>query len=96
MSKDISGRAATTLLVFDRATGEIVSVHHMSAAAGTALPDARVLEQHALRTVAAGGKRALHDLGVIAHDARDVDPARLVVDVRAMRVIAREPGGQRT
>lgn len=78
-----------TFAVFDRSTGEILSIHHMSAAAGASLPDAQTLEAQALQTAAANLDRPC-ELGVTAHDAGAVDPANYRVDVESCRVIRRD------
>ena len=79
--------ATRTFLVFDRSTGEILSIHHMSATSGTSLPDSQTLEAQALRTVAASLGCAEETLAVTAHDTGDIDPARLEIDVNSRRVI---------
>ena len=79
--------ATRTFLVFERSTGEILSIHHMSAASGTSLPDAQTLEAQALRTVAASVGCAEETLAVTAHETGDVDPAGLQIDMNSRRVI---------
>jgi hypothetical protein len=76
-----------TFLVFDRSTGEILSIHHMTAASGTSLPDSQTLEAEALRTVAASRGCAEEAIDVIAHETGDLDPACLTIDVSSRRVI---------
>jgi hypothetical protein len=80
-------RATKTFLVFNRSTGEILSIHHMSAASGTSLPDLRTLEAQARRIVAASVGCAEETLAVIAHETGDIDPACLEIDVNSRRVI---------
>ena len=80
-------RITRTFLVFDRSTGEILSIHHMSATSGTSLPDSQTLEAQALRTVAASIGCAEETLAVTAHETGDIDPARLTIDVKSRRVI---------
>jgi hypothetical protein len=80
-----------TFLVFDRSTGEILSIHHMSATSGTSLPDSPTLEAQALRTVAASVGCAEETLAVTAHETGDFDPACLEIDVNSRRVIRVNP-----
>ena len=80
--------ATRTLLVFDRSTGEILSVHHMSAASGTSLPDSQTLEAHARRTVAASVGCEEERFAVTAHETGDIDPACFKIDVNSRRVIS--------
>jgi len=63
--------------VFDRKTGDIVSVHHVTAAAGVELPDDAVLEARVLRT--SGAEPTSQELGVIAHEGEVVDGTALRV-----------------
>ena len=79
--------ATRTFIVFNRSTGEILSIHHMSATSGTSLPDAQTLEAQALRTVAASAGCAEETLAVTAHETGDIDPACLEIDVNSRRVI---------
>jgi hypothetical protein len=79
--------ATRTFVVFDRSTGEILSIHHMSATSGTKLPDSQTLEAQALRTVAASVGCAEETLAVIAHETGDIDPACLQIDVSSRRVV---------
>ena len=79
--------ATRTFIVFNRSTGEILSIHHMSATSGTSLPDAQTLEAQALRTVAASVGCAEETLAVTAHETGDIDPACLAIDVNSRRVI---------
>ena len=79
--------ATRTFLVFDRSTGEILSIHHMSATSGTSLPDSQTLEAQALRTVAASVGCAEETLAVTAHETGDIDPACFKIDVNSRRVI---------
>ena len=79
--------ATRTFLVFERSTGEILSIHHMSATSGTSLPDAQTLEAQALRTVASSLGCAEETLAVTAHETGDVDPADLQIDMNSRRVI---------
>ena len=78
-----------TFAVFDRSTGEILSIHHMSAASGASLPDTQTLEAQALQTAAANLDRPC-ELGVTEHDSGAVDPAYYRVDVESCRVIRRD------
>jgi hypothetical protein len=87
---DLDKRTTLSFLVYDASTGEVLSIHQMSAASDASLPDREALEAHALRTVAASLGRPHDALGVIAHETGDVDPARLQVDVRSRCVIRRE------
>jgi hypothetical protein len=80
-----------TFLVFDRSTGEILSIHHMSAASGTNLPDAQTLAAQALRTVATSLGAAEDALAVTTHETGDIDPACLKVDVDSRRVSRVDP-----
>lgn len=83
--------ATRIFLVFDRSTGVILSIHHMSAASGTSLPDSQTLEAQALRTVAANVGCAEETLAITAHETGDVDPARFKIDVNSRRVIRVDP-----
>jgi hypothetical protein len=66
-----SGRQKKTFLVFNRITGDVVSIHHVSHAAGVDLPDNRALEAHVLSTISAA--RLSQELGVIAYEGKVVD-----------------------
>jgi len=80
-----------TFLVFDRSTGEILSIHHMSAASGTKLPDPQTLAAQALRTVATSLGAKEDALAVTTHETGDIDPACFKVDVDSRRVIRVDP-----
>lgn len=82
-----SARQKKTFLVFNRITGDVVSIHHVSHASGVDLPDNRVLEAHVLRTTSAA--QLSQELGVIAYEGKAVDAATLHVDVHTLRVISR-------
>ena len=88
VAHDSTGRQKRTFLVFDRKTGDVVSVHHVTAAAGVELPGEAVLEAWVLRT--SGAKPTSQELGVIAHEENVVDGTALRVDVQTRRVISRE------
>jgi hypothetical protein len=82
------GKQKRTFLVFNRKTGDVVSVHHVTAAAGVKLPDDAVLEARVLRT--SGAEPTSQELGVIAHEGNVVGGTALRVDVQTRRVISRE------
>lgn len=82
------GKQKRTFLVFNRKTGDVVNVHHVTAAAGVKLPDDAVLEARVLRT--SGAEPTSQELGVIAHEGNVVDGTALRVDVQTRRVISRE------
>jgi hypothetical protein len=83
-----SDKPATRIfLVFDRSTGEILSVHHMTATSGTSLPDTQTLEAEALRTVAVSLGCAEGTLAVIAHETGHIDPACHKIDLHSRQLI---------
>ena len=77
-----------SFVVYDKRTGELVSVHQVSAAEGTSLPPTRDLVQLVLRA-ASTHEQSPARLAVLEHEREITDPLRYAVNLRTGRLVAK-------